>query len=159
MIGYGGAAPASACAALENVNVITSPYALIDSDKKLYGCNTSEIEIPNQKDKKTLQYIVTGFSDKATNIKIVMRIAGSQATDEAIVAKKSWAIYSAVLTQTVFSQQLTEQEMQQLSTLKKGESFKRNFNLQLISDASFKEENKVGIYTYEIRGLPVLNGG
>lgn len=153
-----GAIPSSACAALANANVVTTPYTLLDAEKNLYGCSTSEIEIPNQKSKKTLQYSVTGFNDKATNIKLVMQIVGSQVTEEAVVAKKSWAIYSAVLAQTVFSQQLSEDEMQKMVQLKNGENFKKNYNFQLISDAKFEQKKNVGVYTYEIRGLPVLNG-
>lgn len=153
-----GAIPSSACAALANANVITTPYSLIDAKKKLYGCTTTEIEIPNQKNKKTLQYTVTGFNDKATSIKLVMRITGNQNTDEAVMAKKSWAIYSAVLAQTVFSQQLSEDEMQKMVQLSDGESIKKNYNLQLVSDAQYLKEKNIGIYTYEIRGLPVLTG-
>ena len=154
-----GATPSSACAALQNANVVTTSYALIDADKNLYGCTTSEIEIPEKKIKKTLQYNVTGFSDKATNIKLVMRISGDQASNEAIVARKTWAIYSAILAQTVFSEQLNEQDMQELANLKEGGEFKRNYKLKLISDAHYEKVNKVGVYTYEIRGLPVLDGG
>jgi hypothetical protein len=154
-----GATPSSACAALQNANVVTTAYSLIDAEKNLYGCATSEIEIPDQKNKKTLQYTVTGFSDKATNIKLVMRIGGDQTTNDAIVAKKTWAIYSAVLAQTVFSEQLNENDMQELANLKEGVGFKRNYKLKLISDAHYEKINKVGVYTYEIRGLPVLDGG
>ena len=162
-----GATPSSACAALQNANVVTTSYSLIDADKNLYGCTTSEIEIPDQKNKKTLQYTVTGFSDKATNIKLVMRIGGDQTTNEAIVAKKTWAIYSAILAQTVFSEQLNEHDMQELANLKEGSSLNstvyvegpNNFKLKLISDAHYEKINKVGVYTYEIRGLPVLDGG
>lgn len=154
-----GAAPNSACAALNNANIITSPYGLIDPANNVYGCSTAEIEIPNQKAKKTMQYLVTGFADKATSIRLVMKIEGKQATKEAIAARKSWAVYSALLAQTVFSQQLSEQEMQQLANLKEGEEYSRNYNLQLISNGEYVQKDNVGIYTYEIRGLPVLNGG
>lgn len=154
-----GASPNSACAALNNANIITAPYGLIDPVKKVYGCSTAEIEVPNQKAKKTMQYLVTGFADKATNIKLVMKIEGEQATNEAIAARKSWAVYSALLAQTVFSQQLSEPEMQQLANLKVGEKYSRNYNLQLISNGEFTQKDNVGIYTFEIRGLPVLNGG
>ena len=153
-----GAAPNSACAALNNANLITTPYSLIDPEKKLYGCSTSEIEIPNQKAKKTMQYKVTGFSDKATNIKLIMKIEGDQMTNEAIAARKSWAVYSALLAQTVFSQQFSEQELQELASLKVNQRYSRNYNLQLVSSGEFQEINNTGIYTYEIRGLPVLNG-
>src|SRR5690606_13082668 len=107
----------------------------------LYGCSTSEIDIPNQKEKKTLQYQVTGFNDKATNIKLVMKITGDQNTAEALVAKKSWAVYSAVLAQTVFSQQLSEEEMQQLANINAGKEYSRNHNLQLVSNAKYSEVN------------------
>lgn len=154
-----GAAPNSACSALNNANIITSPYGLIDPPKNVYGCSTAEIEIPNQKAKKTMQYLVTGFADKATNIRLVMKIEGNQTTNEAVAARKSWAVYSALLAQTVFSQQLSEPEMQQLANLKEGEEYSRNYNLQLISNGEYVQKDNVGIYTYEIRGLPVLNGG
>lgn len=154
-----GAAPQSACDALANAHIYTTGYALIDPETNLYGCSTSEIDIPNQKEKKTLQYQVTGFNDKATNIKLVMKITGDQNTAEALVAKKSWAVYSAVLAQTVFSQQLSEEEMQRLANIKAGKEYSRNHNLQLVSNAKYSEVNNVGVYTYEIRGLPVLNGG
>lgn len=154
-----GASPVSACKALENANIITSDYVIAIPDKKLYGCKTSEIEIPDQKAKKTIQYVVTGFSDKATNIKLILKINGDQSTKESIVAKKTWAIYSAVLAETVFSQQLTEPEMQRLANFKDGDVFKKNHNLQLISDVHYEKIKNVGIYTYQIRGLPVLNGG
>lgn len=153
-----GAAPNSACGALNNANLITSPYSLIDPTANLYGCSTSEIEIPNQKAKKTMQYLVTGFSNKATNIKLVLKIEGNQSSAEAIAARKSWAVYSALLAQTVFSQLLTEQEMQQLANIEKGKKYSRNYNLQLVSSGEYTQENKIGVYTYEIRGLPVLNG-
>ena len=154
-----GAAPNSACGALSNANIITSPYGLIDPLRNMYGCSTAEIEVPNQKAKKTMQYLVTGFADKATNIKLVMKIEGKQTTNEAIAARKSWAVYSALLAQTVFSQQLSEPEMQELANLKEGEEYSRNYNLQLISNGEYVQKDNVGIYTYEIRGLPVLNGG
>lgn len=154
-----GAPPNSACGALNNANLITSPYGLIDPKTKVYGCSTAEIEIPNQKAKKTMQYLVTGFADKATNIKLVMKIEGDQVTKEAIAARKSWAVYSAVLAQTVFSQQLSEPEMQELANLTKDSEYSRNYNLQLISNGKYVHKNNVGIYIYEIRGLPVLNGG
>lgn len=155
-----GAPPASACSALGNVDVVTTPYTLIDRGNDLYGCSTPEIDIPNQKNKKTLQYVVTGFSDKATNLKLIMRIEGDQSSSDAIVAKKSWAIYAAVLSQTVFAQQMSESDMQSLANLHEGSAFQKNYNLQLISDAKYLNDHKkgVGVYTYEIRGLPVLSG-
>ena len=153
-----GAAPQSACDALSVAHIYTTGYTLIDPKTNLYGCSTPEIDIPEQKTKKTIQYLVTGFNDKATNIKLVMRISGDQDTEEAKVAKKSWAVYSAVLAQTVFSQQLTEEEMQRMATIKKGQEYSRNHNLQLVSEAKYSSINNVGVYTYEIRGLPVLNG-
>ena len=88
-----------------------------------------------------------------------MKITGDQNTAEALVAKKSWAVYSAVLAQTVFSQQLSEEEMQRLANINAGKEYSRNHNLQLVSNAKYSEVNNVGVYTYEIRGLPVLNGG
>lgn len=153
-----GAAPQSACDALANAHIYTTGYSLIDPKTNLFGCSTSEIEIPDQKEKKTLQYLVTGFDDKATNIKLIMKIAGDQMTQEALVAKKSWAVYSAVLAETVFSQQLGEEDMQKMASIRGGQEYSRNHDLKLVSEAKFKNVNNVGVYTYEIRGLPVLNG-
>ena len=49
--------------------------------------------------------------------------------------------------------------MQRLANINAGKEYSRNHNLQLVSNAKYSEVNNVGVYTYEIRGLPVLNGG
>lgn len=151
-----GAVPNSACKALERAYLVTMPYSSGGKDGT-YSCSTPEIGIEGPEDKKTLQYTASGFGDKATNLKLVMKINGNQDSADAIAARKVWTIYSALLAESVFSQVMSEDEMQKLAHLDNGKTFSNVYNTQFLAKASVKKDGLVSVYTYQIQGLPVVS--
>ncbi|NNH78833.1 hypothetical protein HLH17_14505 [Acinetobacter sp. ANC 5380] len=152
-----GATPNSACQALERAYLIPNQYSLIVGTKDSYSCSTAEVGIDGPESKKTMQYSVSGFGDKATNLKLVMKLDGDQNSPDAIAARKAWAIYSALLAESVFSQVMSEDEMQKMAHLSHDQSFAKVYNKQFLAKANAIKGESVSIYTYEIQGLPVIS--
>lgn len=152
-----GAIPSSACNALSQAYLVASDYTAVDGANDFYKCETSEVDIEGQKERKTLQYSASGFADKATSLQLVMKIVGDQNSDTAMAARKSWAIYSALLSETVFSQVMSEDDMQRLSNLDKKTIFSQVYNQQFVSKANVVSDGFETKYIFNIQGLPVVD--
>lgn len=157
--GVWGAVPSSACNALAEGRIYTTGYQPISTGSKEYICSSPKVEFVNTKPIKTMQFTGTGYNDKVTKIVLVMRITGKQDTEDALAAKKSWAIYSALMTKSAFSEILSEEEMQALVNIKPKDQLIKLHDLKLKSKATYHYDGEMGVYTYEILGLPVVNSG
>lgn len=157
--GTWGVEPQVACTVYEEIGLMGLDYKPLLNDPSKYGCNSLTVDIPSKKGKKTLQYRVSGFPQKATHFTLILTIQDDLNSEESIAARKSWAVYAAVLYTQLFGQtvgEFSEIQMQQLADLSPNSPVTYYKDGKLLITADVKVNEGVGIYTFNIDGLPNL---
>lgn len=157
--GTWGVIPKTACTVFEEIGLMGLDYKLYDLDKKLYACNSPIVELPSKTGKKTLQYKVSGYPDKATHFTLVLTVNDKLNSEESIAARKSWAVSAAVLYTNLFGQavgEFSESQMQELVDLTENSNVSYYKGGKLLITANLDIQEGVGTYTFNINGLPNL---
>lgn len=157
--GTWGVAPNEACTVYQDIGLMGLDYKMHDPQLKKFGCHSPIVDMPSKNGKKTLQYLVSGYPEKATHFSLVLSINDDINSVESLAARKSWAIYAAVLYTKLFGQtvgEFTESQMQELVDLteKSNVSYYKDGKLLITADVKVKEG--IGTYTFNIDGLPNL---
>jgi hypothetical protein len=157
--GTWGVVPNEACTVYQDIGLMGLGYKVQDTKKNLFACNSPIVDIPSKTGKKTLQYQVSGYPEKATHFSLVLTIKDNLDSAESIAARKSWAIYAAVLYTKLFGQtvgEFSESQMQELVALteKSNVSYYKDGKLLITADVKVKDGK--GTYTFNIDGLPNL---
>lgn len=157
--GTWGVVPYQACTVYEDIGLMGLDYKLHDPETNKYACNTSTIDMPSKSGKKTLQYKVSGFAQKATHFSLELNIHDDLNSAESLAARKSWAVYAAVLYTKLFGQavgEFSEAQMQELVGLSANQPISYYKDGKLLITASVKIKDGVGTYIFNIDGMPNL---
>lgn len=155
--GTWGVEPQVACNVYKEIGLVGMDYKPLLTDPSKYECNSLTVDIPSQKGEKTLQYRASGFPQKATHFTLILTIKDDLNSQESIAARKSWAVYAAVLYTQLFGQTLgefSEVQMQQLADLGPNAPVNYYKDGKLLITANVEVNEGVGIYTFNIDGLP-----
>ena len=160
--GTWGVLPADACGALQNIGLVGINYAKNDANSNIYSCQSQAIQIPSTKGEKTVQYAASGFPEKATHFNLKLRIDGNPNDAENIAARKSWAVYSAVILNQLFPELnfiMSDVKMEELASLTAGKKvdYYIDSKLRVTADVVVDKKNGIGIYSFNIDGLPNLS--
>lgn len=158
--GTWGVVPLDACNVYEDAGLLALGYKLVDVEKNTYGCSSIKAQIPSEKGVISLQYSAKGYAEKATKFKLVMTMAGDLTPEEVLAARKSWAVYSAVLFTNLFGSmvgEFTESEMQELVDITEKSNINYYKDDKLLVSANVRKEGEDQIFTFNIDGLPNLN--
>lgn len=160
--GTWGVVPADACGALQNLGLVGINYAKKDENSNIYACQSQAVQIPSTKGEKTVQYMASGFPEKATHFNLKLRIDGNPNDVENIAARKSWAVYSAVILNQLFPELnfiMSDVQMEQLAGITAGKKvdYYIESKLRVTADVVVDKKNGIDIYSFNIDGLPNLS--
>ena len=157
--GTWGVLPKTACTVFEEIGLMGLDYKLYDQAKNLYACNSPVVELPSKTGKKTLQYRVSGYPEKATHFTLVLTVHDNLNSEESIAARKSWAVSAAVLYTNLFGKavgEFSESQMQELVDLTEKSNVSYYKDGKLLITANLDVKDGTGTYTFNIDGLPNL---